>query len=195
MPQGPRTTHDGPVRLAVPVQRLDHVLGPERAPVTVVEYGDFECPSCKLAFPGVKLLIHTFGSAVRFAYRHFPLVEIHPHAELAAEAAEAAGAQGKFWPMHDLLFENQQHLKANSLRGYAQRLELDLSRYDYEMNDHVYLQRVREHVGSGIASGARGTPSFYVNGVYQDVSFGFEHLLDTVRRRIGTPASRSPRRN
>ena len=126
---------------------------------------------------------------------HFPLVEVHPHAELAAEAAEAAGAQGKFWPMHDLLFENQQHLKANHLRGYAQRLELDLARYDYEMGDHVYLQRVREHIASGVASGVRGTPGFYLNGAYQDVSFGFEHMMEAVRQRMRAPPPRSGRKS
>ena len=192
MPQNPNP--HGPGKLAAPVNHLDHVLGSAQAAVTVVEYGDFECPSCKLAFPAVKLMIHTFGSALRFAYRHFPLVEVHPHAELSAEAAEAAGAQGKFWPMHDLLFENQQHLKANHLRGYAQRLELDLARYDYEMSDHVYLQRVREHVASGVASGVRGTPSFFLNGVYQDVSFGFEHLMEAVRQRAHARPARSSRR-
>jgi protein-disulfide isomerase len=189
------STHHGPVKLAVPVNHLDHVLGSAQAPVTIVEYGDFECPACKLAYPAVKLLIKTFGSAVRFAYRHFPLVEVHPHAELAAEAAEAAGAQGKFWPMHDLLFENQQHLKANHLRAYAQRLELDLSRYDYEMDDHVYLQRVREHIASGLASGVRGTPGFYVNGAPQDVSFGFEHLMEAVRQLAHTRQARPARRS
>lgn len=189
------STHHGPVKLAVPVTHLDHVLGTAQAPVTVVEYGDFECPACKLAYPAVKLLIKTYGSAVRFAYRHFPLVEVHPHAELAAEAAEAAGAQGKFWPMHDLLFENQQHLKANQLRAYAQRLELDLSRYDYEMDDHVYLQRVREHIACGLASGVRGTPGFYVNGAPQDVSFGFEHLMEAVRQLAHARPSRPARRS
>jgi len=193
MPQN--SPHHGPVKLAVPVNHLDHVLGSAQAPVNLVEYGDFECPACKLAYPAVKLLIKTFGSAVRFAYRHFPLVEVHPHAELAAEAAEAAGAQRKFWPMHDLLFENQQHLKANHLRAYAQRLELDLSRYDYEMGDHVYLQRVREHVASGVASGVRATPAFYLNGVPHDVSFGFEHLMDAVRQSVGTRPPHSTRRS
>jgi protein-disulfide isomerase len=187
--------HHAPVKLAVPLNHLDHVLGSAQAPVTLVEYGDFECPQCKLAYPAVQLLIKTFGSAVRFAYRHFPLLEVHPHAELAAEAAEAAGAQGKFWPMHDLLFENQQHLKASHLRAYAQRLELDLSRYDYEMDDHVYLQRVREHVASGVASGVRGTPGFYMNGVPQDVSFGFEHLMEAVRQLAHARPSRPARRS
>src|SRR6266446_8219791 len=116
------------------LERTDHVHGSPGARVTVVEYGDFECPSCRQAYPAVKIMLKHYGDRIRFAYRHFPLVEVHPHAELAAEAAEAAGAQGKFWPMHDLLFENQQHLKANHLRAHAQRLELDLSRYDYEMD-------------------------------------------------------------
>jgi protein-disulfide isomerase len=189
------STQHGPIKLAVPVSHLDHVLGPAQAPVTLVEYGDFECPACKLAYPAVKLLLKTFGSAVRFAYRHFPLVEVHPHAELAAEASEAAGAQGKFWPMHDLLFENQQHLKASHLRSYAQRLELDMGRYDYEMDDHVYLQRVREHAASGVASGVRATPAFYLNGAPQDVSFGFEHLMEAVRQRVGTRSPRTTRRS
>src|SRR5215471_223107 len=115
--------------LAVPVTHLDHILGPETAKVTVVEYGDFECPNCGQAYPAVKILRKYFGERVRFVFRHFPLREVHPHAELAAEAAEAAGAQGKFWPMHDLLFENQLHLKAKSLRGYAEKAGVDLERY------------------------------------------------------------------
>src|SRR5438552_18785946 len=108
-----------PFTLAVPVIHTDHVLGTVSAKVTVVEYGDFECPSCGQAYPAVKMLLKRFGDRVRFVFRHFPLLEVHPHAELAAEAAEAAGAQHKFWEMHDLLFEHQQHLKANSLMQSA----------------------------------------------------------------------------
>src|SRR5882762_3554205 len=119
-----------PFTLAVPVNHTDHVQGTASAKVTVVEYGDFECPSCGQAYPAVKMLLKHFGERVRFVFRHFPLLEVHPHAELAAETAEAAGAQNKFWQMHDLLFENQLHLKANNLREYAQRAELDLERYD-----------------------------------------------------------------
>ena len=181
--------------LLVPDPAPDHILGPADARVTLIEYGDFECPSCAQAAPAVKIMRDHFGRQVRFVFRHFPLREVHPHAELAAEAAEAAGAQGKFWPMHDLLFENQQHLKANHLRAYAQRLELDLSRYDYEMGDHVYLQRVREHVASGVASGVRATPGFYLNGVPQDVSFGFERLMEAVRQIAPARPSRPGRRS
>ena len=166
--------------LALAVNPADHTIGPAHAPVTVVEYGDLECPDCKRAAPAVKLLLERFAGRVRFAYRHFPLEEVHPHAMHAAEAAECAGAQGKFWPMHDLLFDNQAHLKLNQLRGYAERLQLDLPRYDVEMGDHVYLQRIREHMQSGHESGVRGTPTFFVNGNVQDVSFGLELLFDAV---------------
>src|SRR5262245_5076882 len=135
-----------PFELTVPPNATDHAIGPLHAEVIVVEYGDFECPSCKQAAPAVKLLLDHFKSRVRFIYRHFPLEEIHPHALHAAEAAESAGAQGKFWPMHDLLFDNQSHLKGPQLKSYAERLQLDMSRYALEMDDQVYLQRIREHI-------------------------------------------------
>jgi len=168
--------------LTVPVNATDHFEGPAHAPVTVVEYGDFECPNCKQAAPAVKLLLRHFANRVRVVFRHFPLEEVHPHAVAAAEAAECAAAQHKFWPMHDLLFERQPHLKAHDLRAYAERLELDLERYDAETRDHLYLQRVREHQASGRASGARGTPTFFVNGRIQDVSFGIQALFDAVEQ-------------
>ena len=171
--------------LAVPVGHVDHVLGPETARVTLVEYGDFECPSCGQAYPAVKILLRHFGERLRFVFRHFPLREIHPHAELAAEAAEEADAQGKFWRMHDLLFENQLHLKAGNVRRYAEDAKLDLERYDYEMKDHVYLQRVQEHIDGGVRSRVRGTPTFFVNGVIHDVSFGLEHLQQAIEAELG----------
>src|SRR6476620_9322479 len=121
----------------------EHVRGAEHAPVTLVEYGDFECPNCKQAAPAVKMILGHFAGRVRFVWRHFPLEEVHPHALHAALAAEAAGAQGKFWPMHDLLFENQAHLKDNQLTGYAQRLDLDVARFGADMAHASYLQRVR----------------------------------------------------
>jgi len=166
--------------LTPPIQSYDHRLGPEHAPVTLVEFGDFECPNCKQAAPATKLLLERFEERVRFVFRHFPLVDVHPHALLAAQAAEAAGAQGKFWPMHDLLFDNQSHLKAQHLHSYAERVGLDMARYTAEMDDEVYLQRIREHMESGKASGVRGTPTFFVNGRIQDVSFGIRALFDAV---------------
>jgi protein-disulfide isomerase len=166
--------------LVADVTPVDHTLGPDHAPVTVVEYGDFECPNCKQAAPAVKLLLERFEEQVRFAFRHFPLTDVHPHALLAAEAAECAGAQGKFWQMHDLLFANQEHLKLKHLHGYAEQIGLDMTRYTAEMDDHVYLQRVREHIDGALRSGVRGTPGFFVNGRIHDVSFGIRSLFDAV---------------
>jgi len=170
--------------LAVPVNPTDHHLGASHAPVTVVEYGDFECPNCKQAAPAVKLLLARFTGEVRLVWRHFPLEEVHPHALHAALAAEAAAGQGKFWPMHDLLFDNQRHLKLPQLRGYAERLELDMGRYDADMADTVYLQRVREDIEGADASGVRATPTFFLNGVIQDVSYGLEALFKKVEAQL-----------
>jgi protein-disulfide isomerase len=166
--------------LSVPVVPADHALGASNSAVTVVEYGDFECPNCKQAAPVVKHLLARFAGRIRLVYRHFPLEEVHPHALRAALAAEAAGAQRKFWQMHDLLFENQSHLKEDHLRRYAQLLELDMARYDADVIDEVYLQRVREHTESGEQSGVRATPTFFINGVIHDVSFGVQSLADGI---------------
>jgi protein-disulfide isomerase len=173
-----------PVDLAIPVSAVDHALGAEHSPVTVVEYGDFECPTCKQAAPAVKVMLERFGSRVRFVFRHFPVESAHPHAMHAAQAAEAAGGQRKFWQMHDLLFENQRHLKIANLREYAQRLDLDMPRFIAEIDDEIYLQRVREHIQGGLQSHVRGTPTFYINGVIQDVSFGMHALIDGVQAEI-----------
>ena len=170
--------------LAVPVSHADHILGSEHAPVTLVEFGDFECPNCRQAAPAVKLLLDRFPGKVRFVWRHFPLEEVHPHALNAAEAAECAGGQGKFWQMHDLLFEHQHALKGHQLHGYAEQLELDMARYNAEMKDTVYLQRVREHQQSGVASGVRATPTFFLNGRLVDVSFGVKTLFDKVEKAL-----------
>jgi protein-disulfide isomerase len=170
--------------LSVPVNASDHCLGPSHAPITLVEYGDFECPNCKQAAPGIKLLLERHAGKVRVVWRNFPLEEIHPHALDAALAAEAAAGQGKFWQMHDLLFANQQHLKRSHLRRYAESLELDLTRFDADMADTIYLQRVREDIDSGRASGVRSTPGLFFNSVIQDVSFGLERLFDQVGAKL-----------
>ena len=173
-----------PLKLAVPVNHTDHIEGPDTARVTVVQYGDFECPMCGQAFPAVKMMLNRFAQRIRFVFRHFPLSQSHPNAELAAEAAEAAGAQHKFWPMHDLLFQNQKHLKQKDLHRYAAQLELDLVRFDFELSDQVYRQRVNEHVDSGKRSGVRSMPAFFVNGIFVDVSFGLDHLHDAIHARL-----------
>ena len=175
--------------LTVPANATDHSIGPADARVTVTEYGDFECPNCKQAAPAVKLLLHRFEGRMRFVYRHFPLEEVHPHALHAAEAAECAGEQGKFWPMHDMLFENQPHLKLLQLRSYAERLGLDLARYAAEMDERVYLQRIREHMQSGRDSGARHTPTFFVDRRIQDVSFGLGSLFRAVESALRSQRS------
>jgi protein-disulfide isomerase len=172
------TSH--PNTLAVAPQPTDHALGSEHARVVVIEYGDFECPSCKVAATTPTLLLERFPTQVRFLFRHYPVVEVHPHALMAAEAAEAAAAQGKFWPMYDLLFLNQAHLKDRDLYHYAGTLGLDMVRYAAEMGDHIYLQRVREQIDGGNRSHIRATPTFYVNGAVQDISFGMKALHDSV---------------
>ncbi|HXW75016.1 MAG TPA: thioredoxin domain-containing protein [Steroidobacteraceae bacterium] len=173
-----------PFELAVAVSAIDHITGAPQAPVTVVEYGDFECPNCKQAQPAVKLLLERFTGRVRFVFRNFPLEDVHPHALGAAQAAEGAGGQGRFWEMHDLLFANQMHLKPKDLHGYAERLGLDMARFTAEMNDQVYLQRVREQQQGGIESGVRATPTFFVNGRIEDVSFGLRSLFEVVEARL-----------
>ena len=166
--------------LADPVNAVDHVQGPDHAPVTLIEYGDFECPSCKVSAPVARMLLQQFPNKIRFVFRHFPLEQAHPHAVLAAEASECAAAQGQFWPMHDLLFDHQTHLKQADLIGYAAQLGLDVAKFTAEIEDHIYLQRVREHIQSGQRSHIRATPTFFLNGVVHDVSFGMQSLRDAV---------------
>jgi protein-disulfide isomerase len=168
-------------RLTVPVSERDHVLGPATAPVTLVEYGDYECPFCGASHPILKQVRQVMGDDLRFAYRHFPLSQIHPHAYQAAEAAEAAGAQGRFWEMHDLLFANQDRLGLRDLIGYAGALDLDLERFVTDLRGHAYAGRLREDFLSGVRSGVNGTPTFFVNGMRHDGGYDFEALLEALR--------------
>lgn len=170
--------------LSVPVGTADHWLGAWDAPVTVVEYGDFECPTCKQAAPAVKLLLTRFAGRVRIVWRHFPLLEEHPHAFEAALASEVAGAQDKFWPMHDLLFEDQGRLEPAHLRRRASDLHLDMTRYDAAMGEAALGRRVLDDAEGGVASGVRGTPTFFVNGTLQDASYGLQPLFDRVGKAL-----------
>lgn len=178
------TANQIPDRIFKPDDAIDHVRGPASARVTVIEYGDFECASCGQAHSAMKIMLAHFGRQVRFVYRHFPQRAAHPHAELAAEASEAAAAQGKFWAFYDLLFDHQQHLEDKHLLGYANQLGLDIPRYQNEMNDHVYLQRVQEHMAGGQHLALRSTPAFYVNGTVTDVSFGLHRLHEAIDRAL-----------
>jgi protein-disulfide isomerase len=159
----------------------DHVLGDAHGKLTLLEYGDYECPACIQAEPLVRHLVDTHGGRLRFVFRHFPLVEVHPNAELAAEAAEAAAAQGQFWPMHHLLFAHTHHLTPAALVGYAQSLGLDMNRFNAEMGDRIYTQRIQEHRRAGDRTGLRATPAFFLNGKAVDVSFGLEKLDEAVQ--------------
>ena len=164
--------------LSVPVSDdRDHVDGPADAPVTLVEYGDYECPYCGAAFPIVKRIQRQMAGRLRFVFRNFPITTSHPHAEAAAEAAEAAGAQGRFWEMHDRLYENQRNLTGADLRLYAESLGLDLERFDDELDQHAHVERVREDFMSGVRSGVNGTPTFFINGTRHDASYDYEALL------------------
>jgi len=169
-------------RLTLPVGDRDHLQGPPDAAVTLVEYGDYECPHCGRAYPIVKEVQKQMGRRLRFVYRNFPLRETHPHAQHAAEAAEAAGAQGKFWEMHDRLFERQFALDDDALIEYAGDLGLDVARFRRELADRVYEPRVREDFRSGMLSGVNGTPTFFINGARHDDTWDVEPLLAAVKR-------------
>jgi len=174
---------DWEATLTIPVSNdRDHIQGPGDAPVTLVEYGDYQCPYCGAAYPIIKEVQARMGERLRFAFRNFPITTSHPHAEQAAEAAEAAGAQGRFWQMHDLLFENQKRLRDEDLRGYAETLGLDVQLFETQLADHVHAERVREDFMSGVRSGVNGTPTFYVNGVRHDEPYDVETLLAALER-------------
>jgi protein-disulfide isomerase len=176
---------DQSATLTLPVGPRDHAQGPDDAPATLVEYGDYECPSCGSAYPMIKQVQQQMGDQLRFVYRNFPLREIHPYAENAAEAAEAAGAQGAFWPMHDTLFEHQQALDDQDLVNYAAGLDLDVDRFTQALEDHVYADRVREDFMSGIRSGVNGTPTFFINGARYDGSFTVDSLVAALTEAAG----------
>ncbi|MGH7463883.1 MAG: DsbA family protein [Longimicrobiales bacterium] len=142
----------------------DHAAGPDDAPVTLVEYGDFECPYCGRAHPIVHAIREQLGAELRFVFRHFPMTEVHPHAQHAAEAAEAAAEQGRFWEMHDALFSHQRQLDDDDLIRYGQEIGLDTRRVQAELEAGAYTQRVRDDFRSGVRSGVNGTPTFFLNG-------------------------------
>jgi protein-disulfide isomerase len=174
-------------RLRTPVNETDHVRGPADAPVTLVEYGDFECPHCRRAYPIVESVLQQLRGNVRFVYRHFPLTQVHPHAEHAAEVAEAVGEQGKFWPMHALLFKNQQALEDEDLIGYASQLGVDEAWAEAALALGTYTDQVREDFMSGVRSGVNGTPTFFINGSRYDGSWDESFLLEALHQ--ATPAS------
>jgi protein-disulfide isomerase len=168
--------------LTVPVNDSDHVQGPAEAAVTLVEYGDFECPYCAAAHIIVKKAQELMADQLRFVFRHFPLTQIHPHAEPAAEASEAAGAQGQFWEMHDVLYENQPMLDSPHLVTFAKELGLDVKTFVRELESGIHRERVRQDFLSGVKSGVNGTPAFFINGVRYDGSWDLPPLVEALRR-------------
>ncbi len=167
-------------KLKVPVGTADHAQGPADAPVTLVEYGDYECPHCGRAYPIVKALQKQFGPQLRFVFRNFPLRESHLHAGPAAETAEFAAASGRFWPMHDLLFENQESLGEPLFLKLARQLTLDANALEEALADHKFTERVQKDFAGGVRSGVNGTPTFFINGDRHDGDFELETLVDAV---------------
>jgi len=169
-------------KLVTPVTtERDHIEGPSNASLTLVEYGDYQCPYCGAAYPEVKKVQKELGSKLRFVFRNFPITSSHEFAEHAAEIAEAASAQGKFWEMHDFLYEHQELLgDDNSIFAYAEKLGLEVQRLTEEVMNSVYLNRIREDFNGGIRSGVNGTPTFYINGTRYNGSPTAKNLLETL---------------
>ena len=191
-----KTAKDGIIiKLILPVStKRDHVQGPNTSPVTLVEYGDYECPYCGQAYPIIKNIQERLRGKLRFVFRNFPVTQVHPHAQHAAEAAESAGSQNKFWEMHDYLYEHQQELDDNHLRQYASALRMDVARFDDEMAKHVHASRIREDFMSGIRSGVNGTPTFYINGIRYDESWDEKTLLAAIKQILANSGRRPAKR-
>lgn len=181
-----RTSISPDNELVRPVDETDHSRGSPDAPVTLVEYGDYECPNCGRAFPIVDSIRERMGDRLRFVFRNFPLKLAHPHALRAAEAAEAAGAQGRFWAMHDLLYENQDALEDDDLRTYAEELELDTIQFERDVFDeHQFERRILSDFKSGIHSGVNGTPTFFIDGSRYDGAVEEASLTAALHDAIG----------
>jgi protein-disulfide isomerase len=166
--------------LTLPDPKRDHISGSANGSIKLLEYGDYECPFCGDAQPIVKEIQRRLGDDLLFAFRHFPLSNIHPHAEHAAESAEGSGAQGNFWGMHDLLYENQGALEDENLVEYAAELGLDDTRLIREVTSEVYARRIREDFKNGVRGGVNGTPTFFINGERYDGEFSLKHLLNAL---------------
>jgi len=164
-------------RLAVPVSAHDHAQGPVNAALTLVQYGDFQCPHCALLYPRVTEIARELRDSLRLVFRHFPLVEIHPQAQRAAEAAEAAASQGRFWEMASFLYANQEHLDDDSLLRYAKKANLDARRFKKELASGAHAARVRSDFLAGVRSGVKGTPTLFINGEQYEGTFELDALV------------------
>ena len=170
--------------LRIPVGPDDNVQGPEDASITLVEYGDYQCPHCGHAYPIVKAVQRHYGNRLRFIFRDFPLREMHPWAEAAAESAAFAATAGRFWPMHDLLFENQQRLGNPLLAELGHQLGLDVPGLQQALKEGRFRDRVQQEFAGGVRSGVNGTPTFFINGRRHDGAFELESLIEAIDSRI-----------
>lgn len=172
-------------QLIPPVKHDDHRMGSKDSPITLVEYGDYECPSCRRAYPIVKYVQNQLGDQLQFIFRNFPLKNTHPHALHAAEVAEAAAEQGRFWEMHDMLYEHQDALEDEDLLRYADEIGLDVERVERALEDQEFADRVREDFRSGVKSGVNGTPTFFINGQRYDGNWSDpDHLVQALHNSL-----------
>jgi protein-disulfide isomerase len=167
-------------KLKPPVSEKDHMQGAPDAPVILVEYGDFQCPHCGAAYPIVKQLEQKFRGKMALVFRHFPLSEVHPYAQAAAVASEAAANQGKFWEMHALIFEFQSRLSPATLLHHAKTIQLNLERFEKDIQDPTLFDKVEADFESGIVSGVNGTPSFFINGVKYNGSYDYDSMSEAI---------------
>ncbi len=170
--------------LTLPVSERDHAEGPLDAPLTLVEYGDYQCPYCGEAHPVIKRLQHHFGKKLCFVFRNFPLTQAHPYALVAAEAAEAAALQGKFWPMHDFIYEHQEDLEPEILPDWAQQVGLNGEAFGVALKQEKTLDRIKEDRSSGIRSGVNGTPCFFINDIRYDGDTDYESLREALEEQL-----------
>jgi protein-disulfide isomerase len=174
--------------LKVPVTQHDHIKGPANAPVTLVEYGDYECPACGAAYPIVNLVLDHFGPKLRLVFRHFPLTQVHPNAKPAAESAEFAGAHGRFWEMHDGIYENQDRLSPPLLFALARALGLSELELRNDLVSEKYASKVKSDFLSGVRSGVNGTPSFFINGHQHEGTYALEDLVLAIELQLHAKA-------
>jgi protein-disulfide isomerase len=170
--------------LKAPITRLDHCLGPDDAAVTLVEYGDYECPHCAAAHPVVQLLLRQVGDKLRFVFRHFPLTQVHPNAEAAAESAEFCGVHGLFWEMHDRIYTNRENLAVPRLFALVRELGLSEAKLRQALMEQTFAPKVQSDFLGGVRSGVNGTPSFFINGRQHDGSYAFEDLYSAVEANL-----------
>ena len=176
----------------LPLRPDDHVRGGENAEITLVEFGDYECPGCAEAYVAIKKIESDMGDNLRFVFRHFPYSRLHPHAELAAQAAEAAGAQGKFWEMHEALFENQEALELDDLIARAKKLDLDVEEFREALKNETYLDRVRTDFRSGVQNGVFSTPGIFINGIRHNGNADYETLHEAIQNTLKELRSGKP---